>query len=170
MTFAETKEFLREIVGIYTNFKVMDGTVAAWAARLSDCTPEKARELLDRWIESDQSKYAPQLDYFVKGQKPTKISKAVWSDKPVIYHVGLRLHEVPEGVEVSRIGRGCLFDQHGREYGDPDAQGDYREDGFGRIFDCNGHLIQYMDDRGYIHNGRGVWSPQAIAQAQQEEL
>lgn len=170
MTFAETKDLLAEIVGLYPNFKVMDGTIKAWNDRLQTCTREKAKELLDKWLESDDSRYAPQLDYFVKGQKPTKISKAVWSDKPVIYHVGLRPHEVPEGCEVHWIGRGCLFDQYGREYGDPDAQGDYREDRFGRIFDCNGHLIQYIDDGGRVHNGRGIWSPQAIAQAQQEEL
>lgn len=158
MTFAETRDFLVEIVGIYPKFKVMDGTVKAWADRLTACTPEKAKELLDKWITGDDSMYPPQLDYFVKGQNPVKVGKAFWSDEPIIYHVGTGLL------------RGTLLDQYEREYGDPDALGDYRQDQFGRIFDCNDHLIQWIDERGAIHNGRGVFTPEDFKREEERRI
>lgn len=146
MTFAETRDFLVAIVGVYPNFKVMDGTPKAWAERLKDCPPQKAMELLDKWIESDDSKYAPQLDYFVKGQKEKKLVNAMWSNKPLIFHVGTGLL------------RGTLLDQEEREYGSRTALGDYRAGSEPyEIYDSNGERIQWMDERGYIHNGRGVF-------------
>lgn len=145
MTFTETKDFLVEIVGIYPNFRIMDGTVKAWADRLPDLSPEKAGELLDKWLEGDDGSYPPKLDYFIKGKKPTPTKSTFWSNQPVIFHVGTGLQ------------RGTLLDQENREYCDPDAQGDYYLDTTGNIRNCNGELVQWMDERGYIHNSRGVF-------------
>ena len=131
----EVKRFLVEIVGIYPKFQLMEGTIDAWTSRLGGCSPERGRELLDKWINSDDSKYPPQLDYFVKGTNPIKI-KYTESDEELKFHVGLRDDEVPPGCTHKYLGQGCLFDQYGREYGSPYTDKPYYYDEMGRL--CNG--------------------------------
>lgn len=139
----ETKRLLTDIVAVYPKFQVMTGTIEAWNRRLIECTPERAEELLNKWILSDDSKFPPQLDYFVKGQKPIKV-KIVKSDEKLEFHIGLRPDEVPPGCEeyTKHIGQGCLFDQYGREYGSAETDQPYFYDSMGRICDGLGHVIQ----------------------------
>lgn len=143
MTREETKEFLVELVGIYPKFQMMQGTIDAWASRLTDCSPELARKLLDEWLESDDGKYAPQLDYFVRRKKPVK-TNVVKSDEKIIYHIGLRAEDIPgDGTFIPQhIGKGCLYDQYGREYASLDTDLPYYYDEMGRICNGLGRVIQ----------------------------
>ncbi len=138
----ETKKLLTDIVAIYPKFQVMTGTIEAWHRRLIDCTPQRAEELLDKWIEGDDSKFAPQLDYFVKGKNPVKVN-IVRSDEKLEFHIGLRSGEYPPGGDPPKhVGKGCLFDQYGREYGSVDTDQPYFYDSMGRICNGLGQVIQ----------------------------
>lgn len=137
----QTKEFLKEVVGIYPKFEIMPGTIEAWASRLKDCSIERARELLDKHLASDDGSYTPKLDYFVKGMKPTARSISQ-SDEEIIFHVGLRAEDVPEGCSFKHLGQGCLYDQWGREYGSLETDLPYYYDEMGRICNGLGRVIQ----------------------------
>lgn len=145
MTRDETKKLLSEIVAVYPKFQIMANTIEAWNRRLADCSYERGLELFDKWVESEDSKFAPQLDYFVKGKKPYN-AMVVKSDEELIFHIGLTDAEVPEGCEHKHIGAGCLFDQHGREYGSADTDLPYFYDQRGRI--CNGLGRVIADETG----------------------
>lgn len=137
----QTREFLKEVVGIYPKFELMPGTVDAWASRLVDCSPERARELLDKHLASDDGNYAPKLDYFVKGMKPV-MRNITRSDEEIVYHIGLRPEDVPEGCTFNQLGKGCLYDQWGREYGSLETDLPYYYDNMGRICNGLGRVIQ----------------------------
>lgn len=143
MTFEETKELLVEIYNLYPSFRIT-GTdmIQAWGRRLTTISKDRAFELLDEWLEGAKSDYPPKVDFFIKGRNTENTKKAFWTDKPIVFHVE----------------HGFLLDQDGREYGDPDLTGEYKDGSAPyEILNSRGERIQWMDQRGYIHNGRGVF-------------
>lgn len=143
MTQSEASALLAELMTIYPTMKIGYDTAKVWSDHLPDLSPARARDLLDKWLDSESGDKAPKLDYFVKGRKTSAGGSAVfWANTPIVYHVEF----------------GALLDQNGREYADPGALGEYRNGSAPyEIFNCNNERIQWMDERGYIHNGRGTF-------------
>ena len=143
MTQNEASTLLMELTTIYPTTKIGYETAKVWSDHLPDLSLTRAKELVREWLESDAGDKAPKLDYFVKGGRVSAGgSKTFWANTPIVYHVEF----------------GALMDQEGREYGDPDLAGEYKNGPTPyEILNSRGERIQWMDERGYIHNGRGVF-------------
>ena len=143
MTQNEASVFLMELTTIYPTLKIGYETAKVWSDHLPDLSLEKAKDLLDKWLEGENGDKAPKLDYFVKGGKiRSGGGKTVWANVPIVFHVEF----------------GALIDQEGREYADPGALGPYRNGSAPyEVYNSEGERIQWMDERGYIHNGRGTF-------------
>ena len=69
MTQNEASVFLMELTTIYPTLKIGYETAKVWSDHLPDLSLEKAKDLLDKWLDSEAGDKAPKLDFFVKGGK-----------------------------------------------------------------------------------------------------